>query len=338
MSAIFPRHAVVERYLHGSGRRGSVRKVVLAFLAGAACAVAIANVPAGWLKTSDDAAPAAKTSDNATTAAAARTPTAKLAAETACKERTWPYNRCVEPAPPRTAEPAAPPPPAPTRVIPIDRTASLPPAPAPEETARAGTTGQAARETNVAPPRTVTPPPANAVAAAPTAAPQPDLTPAPAVQPVQTITAHGAAPAPAPQALAAHAPPPAAQAPAPPAPAAPAPAPAAQAPAPPAPAADSAGAATSPREPAKAATAAGAPDQSARKPAPKKVKAAKRKGEPRLGRRPDPNEAVPTLVRVHTLPDGTRVYQRVREGDLAAGYNGSTMRRVYLAPADGAVD
>lgn len=48
--------------------------------------------------------------------------------------------------------------------------------------------------------------------------------------------------------------------------------------------------------------------------------------------------AQPTLVRVVELPDGRRVYQRVRADQAGVNYPGSELRRVFLAPVDRGVD
>lgn len=83
MSAIFPHQAVTERYLHTGGRRGTSRKVVVAtFFAGVACAVVVANLPAG-------------------SSAGSSTPSGPQVAKRisdGCRDRTWPYNRCANTA------------------------------------------------------------------------------------------------------------------------------------------------------------------------------------------------------------------------------------------------
>lgn len=337
MSGIFPHDAVVERYLHTGPRRSSRKLIIGAFLAGAACAAIAANLPSGSGKSDSSAPPAAKIAKR----------------DDGCKERTWPYNRCAD-APATTA--AAPrEPEKPVRVV------EAPPKNPPAQTVAQETTPVAAparQTTGTAPAQPNTMP----AAAAPNPAPAAQASPPPAnVPPPKTLTASrepaasAGLLAPTATGTAALTPTPAAPAPAAttvaPAISAPAPAPAAQtheksAPASPAPHAD---VAAHRAEPAKPQSAEAVADEPVAKP--KKVvqktavkrsrtearartearTRAARPTEPRIraARQMAPDEdALPTMVRVVDLPDGRRVYQRVRGGEPGYG----EARRVYLAP------
>lgn len=93
MSAIFPRDAVVKRYLNTGARPGTPRKVVIgAFLGGALCAFVVAGFPGS--NQSGNAAPSGPQAD------------AKRTADGGCKEHPWMSTRCAD-APERTGTPVA---------------------------------------------------------------------------------------------------------------------------------------------------------------------------------------------------------------------------------------
>jgi hypothetical protein len=345
MSGIFPHDAVVERYLHTGPRRSSRKLVIGAFLAGVACAAVAANLPAGWLASESSGSPSA--------------PKVAKRSDDACKERTWPYNRCAD-APATTAAAPREPDKA-VRVVeappknPPAQTANPPPQTAAQQTIPAPATDPARQTTGTASAQPNSMPSATSPNPAPTS--QASLPPA-NVPPASTTTASRELPpsggllAPSPSGTAALTPAPAAP---------PSPAPGAGATAialPPAqvketpPVASPAPhmeASARRAEPTKPQPAEALADEPAAKPKKVVQKAAvkrartearartaararaARPSEPRIraARQTAPDEeALPTMVRIYDLPDGRRIYQRVRGGEPGYG----EARRVYLAP------